>query len=293
MADETRNPKTNLNNPANTRRDVRDISLEKNQDATGNQQIFDDAATNNEGRQRSVGSVGNTAGMSAGNTGASINPIGSPSDVAHDDYAGMPTAKPGAGMASANANNPSGTGNQDANDADAGRDENRDPLSGAPGAHPVGVGLGAAAGGAASGAATGAVIGTVAGPVGTAVGAAIGTAVGAIAGGYAGKGIAEAVNPTAEHDYWRNNYRDRPYVNEGDTYDEYSDAYEYGWTAHKEYGHREWADAESDIRSGWEKSKGGARMTWERAKDAIRDSWNRITSNRSGRSSSAREGQRY
>src|SRR5262245_14757859 len=76
-------------------------------------------------------------------------------------------------------------------------DANRDPITGAPGAHPVGTGVGAA-GGAAAGAAIGAVTG---GPVG----AAIGVAVGGIAGGLAGKGAAELANPTVEDDYWRVN----------------------------------------------------------------------------------------
>lgn len=67
---------------------------------------------------------------------------------------------------------------------------NRDPLTGTPGAHPVGTGVGALAGGAA----TGAAVGTVAGPVGTAIGAAVG----AVAGGLAGKGIAEEVDPTVD-----------------------------------------------------------------------------------------------
>ena len=72
------------------------------------------------------------------------------------------------------------------NDLD--KDMNRDPITGAPGAHPAGTAAGAAAGGLA-----GAAVGTmVAGPVGTVVGAAIG----AISGGLAGKGIAEEVNPT-------------------------------------------------------------------------------------------------
>ena len=43
------------------------------------------------------------------------------------------------------------------------RDENRDPITGAPGAHPVGTGIGAAAGGVAAGAAAGTV---AAGPIG-------------------------------------------------------------------------------------------------------------------------------
>ena len=69
-----------------------------------------------------------------------------------------------------------------------GGSENRDPITGAPGAHPVGTGVGAAAGGIAAGAAAG----SVAGPVGTVVGAAVG----AVAGGLAGKGVAEKVDPT-------------------------------------------------------------------------------------------------
>ena len=67
---------------------------------------------------------------------------------------------------------------------------NRDPITGTPGAHPVGTGVGALAGGAAAGAA----VGTVAGPVGTAIGAAVG----AVAGGLAGKGVAEEIDPTVD-----------------------------------------------------------------------------------------------
>lgn len=74
-------------------------------------------------------------------------------------------------------------------------DLHADPLTGEPGAHPVGTGLGAVAGGAAAGAVTGA----LAGPVG----AVIGLAVGAVVGGLAGKGVAEVIEPTGEETYWR------------------------------------------------------------------------------------------
>src|SRR6188508_2822222 len=91
-------------------------------------------------------------------------------------------------------------------------DTNPDPITGAPGAHPVGVGVGAAGGGA-----TGAAIGTaVAGPVGTAVGAVIG----AVAGGLAGKGVAESIDPTAEEAYWRENHRSQPFARDR-AYDEF------------------------------------------------------------------------
>ncbi len=56
-----------------------------------------------------------------------------------------------------------------------------DPITGEPGAHPVGVGVGAVGAGAA-----GAAIGSIGGPIGMLIGAAIG----AVAGGLAGKEVA-------------------------------------------------------------------------------------------------------
>src|SRR5438105_7388791 len=91
-------------------------------------------------------------------------------------------------------------------------DANRDPITGAPGAHPVGTGIGAAAGGMAAGAAAGTV---AAGPAGTLVG----SAAGAIAGGLAGKGIAEHFDPTLESTYWRDSFQRESYYQSGMTYD--------------------------------------------------------------------------
>ena len=70
---------------------------------------------------------------------------------------------------------------------------NRDPISKAPGAHPVEVGVGTALGGAAAGLAAG----SLAGPVGAVVGAVVG----GVAGGYGGKAVGEAIDPTTE-DAW-------------------------------------------------------------------------------------------
>src|ERR1700742_2297744 len=100
-------------------------------------------------------------------------------------------------------------------------DANRDPITGEPGAHPVGTGLGTAAGGAAAGAAGGA----AAGPVGAVVGAVAG----GIVGGLAGKSIAESIDPTAEDAYWRENHAGRPYHDASITYDDLAPAYRHGW----------------------------------------------------------------
>ena len=146
-------------------------------------------------------------------------------------------------------------------------DANRDPITGTPGAHPVGVGAGAAAG-----AATGAAVGSVGGPIGTAVG----TVVGGVAGGLAGKGVAEKVNPTVEDAYWREHYSSRPYVQPGERYDEYEPAYRYGWEATNRYGELNWDDVEEDMERNWDKNRGASGMTWDRAKHATRDAWHRI-----------------
>lgn len=154
---------------------------------------------------------------------------------------------------------------------------NRDPITGAPGSHPVGTGVGAAAGGVAgalaAGAVAGAATGTVAGPVGTAVGAVVG----AVVGGLAGKGVAEMVDPTAEDAYWRDNYSSRPYVKSGSTYDDYGPAYRYGVDSYGQFEGRTFDQAEPELMRDWERAKGSSRLTWDNAKHATRDSWQRVS----------------
>ncbi len=163
-----------------------------------------------------------------------------------------------------------------------GADTNPDPITGEPGAHPVGAGLGAAAAGAAAGAAGGA----MAGPAGAVVGAVIG----GIAGGLAGKGIAESIDPTAENAFWRDNYASRPYYDTSTSYDEYAPAYQYGWESCAKYHDRSWDQVESDLSRDWNSAKAKSRLTWEKAKLATRDAWDRIGETASGSSSSARRG---
>lgn len=155
-------------------------------------------------------------------------------------------------------------------------DANPDPITGAPGSHPVGTGVGAAGGGAA-GAAAGAAIGSVIPGAGTVAGGIIGAVVGAVGGGLAGKGVAENINPTAEDAYWRQNYKTRPYASSSDaTYDDYGPAYQYGWESRARYSDRNYDEVEGDLASGWDKAKSNSRLGWDRAKAATRDAWDRI-----------------
>ncbi len=151
-----------------------------------------------------------------------------------------------------------------------GKDANRDPISGAPGAHPVGVGIGAVAGGAAAGAATG----TVAGPVGTVIGAAVG----AVVGGLAGKGVAEKIDPTAEDAYWRENYVHEPYYESGRTYDDYAPAYRAGYETRSRYYSepRTFEEVERDIEAEYNRRRTANGLSWDKARTPARAAWDRI-----------------
>jgi len=145
---------------------------------------------------------------------------------------------------------------------------NEDPLTGEPGAHPLGTGLGAVLGGAAAGAATG----TVAGPIGTVVG----TIVGGIAGAYAGKAVAENIDPTVEATYWRDAYVEQPYYSDEYKYEDYEPAYRAGWESYDASLHSDFKDREVIARERWESEGGASSMTWDQARLAAEDAYGRV-----------------
>ena len=146
------------------------------------------------------------------------------------------------------------------------RDANRDPLTGTPGSHPVGV----AAGGLA-GAAAGAVIGSVFGPIGTLVGGAVGT----LGGAAGGKAVAERVDPTGEVEYWRDDAPNRDYYNAKADFDrDYAPAYRYG-TETRNTGERAWQDVEPTLQQEWDAARGESQLSWDEARPAIRDAYTR------------------
>jgi len=145
---------------------------------------------------------------------------------------------------------------------------NRDPITGMPGAHPVGTGVGAVLGGALAGAVTG----TAAGPVGTIVG----TALGAIVGGLAGKSVAESIDPTIEVDYWRENFNERPYAAHSPGFDVYAPAYRYGVAAYVQHPGRRFDDVEGQLAQGWVDARGASDLEWANARLAARDAWQRL-----------------
>ena len=145
--------------------------------------------------------------------------------------------------------------------------ENRDPITGEPGSHPLGTGLGSA-----TGAATGAALGSIGGPVGMAAGAVIG----AIAGAAAGHTIAEDFDPTVETTHWEANFRHQPYYNPNFEFEDYEPAYRLGYESYLANRTSSFKEAEPDLARSWEDRRGTSRLDWDSARDAIRAGWQRV-----------------
>ena len=145
---------------------------------------------------------------------------------------------------------------------------NRDPITDAPGSHPVGTGLGSA-----SGATAGAFAGALFGPIGMLVGGTIG----AIAGAAAGHSVAEQIDPTGEIEYWRSSYGSRPYFDNQRSFDtDYQPAYLYGVNSRNRLIGRQWDSAlENELKNEWLAKRGSSTLIWEAAQPAVRDAWDR------------------
>jgi hypothetical protein len=145
----------------------------------------------------------------------------------------------------------------------------RDPVTGAPGAHPVGAGVGAAVGGAA----TGAVLGTLAGPLGSVAGAVVG----GVLGGLGGKALAEKLDPTFqdEDDYWRDHYLFETYVESEHPYGQYRYAYRLGYETRIRYPHLSEEQAMTALASVYQREAGDAALPWAKARYAVRAAWHR------------------
>jgi len=151
---------------------------------------------------------------------------------------------------------------------------NRDPISGAPGSHPVGTALGAAAGGAAGAlgaAAVGGAMGAVVGPAGAVAGAAIG----AVVGGLAGKAAGEAIDPTVETAYWREQFPSRPYASAG-KFEDYEPAYSLANRRFADASHKTFEEVEPVLEREWPVAAKRSPLAWQDARNASRDAWDRL-----------------
>jgi len=87
----------------------------------------------------------------------------------------------------------------------------------------------------------------------------------------------DQLNWNNEENYWRDNWRSRPYAQADRGFDYYSPGNRYGFDAANRYSGRQCNDVEPELRSGWDKYEHRGTSTWDHMKDAVRDAWNRVT----------------
>lgn len=97
-------------------------------------------------------------------------------------------------------------------------------------------------------------------------------------GGLSRKGFDDANDPTGEVDYWRNNYKDRPYAANATSFDDYGPAYGYGVNSYAKYPDRSFDDVETDLSRDWDGARGASNLRWDQARNATRDAWERMRS---------------
>jgi hypothetical protein len=146
-------------------------------------------------------------------------------------------------------------------------DMNRDPITGEPGAHPLGTGVGAT-----SGAIAGATLGAAGGPVGMAVVGALG----AVAGALGGKAAGEALNPTGGDPYWRSIYEKELDHDPDFNFEDYAPAYRLGYEHRGRAAGQNFDEIEGSMAAEWELAKGESRLSWQQARLATRAAWNHV-----------------
>ena len=99
----------------------------------------------------------------------------------------------------------------------------------------------------------------------------------AVSTGTGGLAAGEDLDPVAEGDYWRENFRRRPYFEAEKEYSDYEPAYRYGWerAGLSEYRNRGFEEIELDLQREWEELPAEELPGWEEARGPARDAFER------------------
>jgi hypothetical protein len=100
--------------------------------------------------------------------------------------------------------------------------------------------------------------------------------------GTGGLAAGEDLDEVAEGDYWRQNFRRRPYYQPGTPYEHYEPGYHYGWQSaiDEQYAGLEFDDVESELEHSWDALHGENARDWEEARESVRDAWARARERR-------------
>jgi len=83
-----------------------------------------------------------------------------------------------------------------------------------------------------------------------------------------------------DQQWWRENFRDRPYVSADRRFEDYEPGYRFGYESANRYRGKSWNDIEPSLRNDWDRFESRGSSTWENVKDSVRDAWDSITGKR-------------
>lgn len=96
--------------------------------------------------------------------------------------------------------------------------------------------------------------------------------------GTGGLAAGEDLDPVAEGDYWRENFKSRPYHQAERPYEHYEPGYRLGWEAANDlqFKGREFEAVESELVAEWFTRMGEDAADWETVQPAARDAFERV-----------------
>jgi hypothetical protein len=75
--------------------------------------------------------------------------------------------------------------------------------------------------------------------------------------------------------YWREQYRNEPYVTKGEKFEQYSPAYRTGYEGRSQYAGQRFEDVENNLERDYINNRGDSTLGWDKAKQACRAAWDR------------------
>lgn len=75
--------------------------------------------------------------------------------------------------------------------------------------------------------------------------------------------------------YWRDQYKNEPYVTKGEKFEEYSPAYRTGYEGRSQYAGQRFEEVETNLERDYMNNRGDSTLGWDKARQACRAAWDR------------------
>jgi hypothetical protein len=89
--------------------------------------------------------------------------------------------------------------------------------------------------------------------------------------------VAEAVNPTVEEQYWRENHASQSYATQEYGYEHFAPAYRVGYEAVAKYPGKDFDEIDDELALDYQKYQPGDALPWDQVRPATRAAWTKVS----------------